>query len=311
MVARMDLSAAEQRVLALLPTEARAALTDGLSASDLQTLLLAVARSRAGAVRPADVLRRWRQDRFVRPAAVDPRVFGAVEARLWDLLPAEVDAVELSPVVPLGSCSALGPVSQNRILTTTRGTEVLSDATNALAIEAADRRRSSGAVHLAASHRHLRTQQFAEGWSAHFRLFALVSSARDTGSAATEARLLTLHLGYWRRVLAALVPAAAPSLRYTLFGGRAVRDRLHDTVLPALGTDVPVVVPVVEEPDRDRGRGYYTDVALRLTAEIGDTTVELGDGGFTPWTARLTNNAKERCLVSCVSLDGLVQLRSA
>ncbi len=310
MVARMDLSAAERRVLALLPTEAQAALTDGIPASDLQTLLLAVARARAGSVRPADVLRRWQQDRFVRPATTDPRVFGAVEARLWELLPAEVDAVELSPVVPLGSCSALGPVSQNRVLTTMRGTEVLSDATNALAIEAAVRRRESEAVHLAASHRHLRTQRFGAGMSAHFRLFALVSSARDTGSAATEARLLTLHLDYWRRVLAALVPTAAPALRYTVFGGRAVRDRLHDTVLPALAGSGDTV-PVVEEPDRDRGRGYYTDVALRLTAASGDTTVELGDGGFTRWTARLTNNAKERCLVSCVSLDGLVQLRSA
>lgn len=302
MVARMDLSAAERRVLARLPADALTALTDGLSASDLQTLLLTVARTRAGAVRPADVLRRWRQDRFVRPATTDPRVSGAVEARLWDLLPAEFSGVELSPVVPLGTCSALGPVSQNRILTTTRGTEVLSDATNALAVEAADRRRSAEVVHLAAGHRHLRAQRFAEGWSAHFRLFALVSTARDTGSATTEARLLTLHLDYWRRVLEALVPDAAPSLRYTVFGGGAVRDRLHDTVLPALGS----AVPVVEEPDRERGRGYYTDVALRLTA--GE--VELGDGGFTPWTARLTNNAKERCLVSCVSIDGLVQLRS-
>lgn len=307
MVARVeiDVSAAERRVLGLLPPEAPAALTGGLSASDLQTLLLAVARARASAVRPADVLRRWRQDRFVRPAATDPRVYTELEARLWQLLPAEVDAVELSPVVPLGTCSALAPVSQNRILSTTRNTEVLADATNALAVEAADRRRHQDVVHLATSHRHLRTQRFAPGWSAHFRLFALVSSARDTGSAATEARLLTLHLDYWSRVLTALVPEAAPRLRYTVFGGPAVRERMADTVLPALAGGVPVV----EDPDRERGRGYYTDGALLFTAERDGTTVELGDGGLTRWTALLTGNAKERCLVSCISLDGLAQLR--
>ena len=35
---------------------------------------------------------------------------------------------------------------------------------------------------------------------------------------------------------------------------------------------------------------------------------ELGDGGFTGWTAALTADAKERCLISCVSSERLAQL---
>jgi hypothetical protein len=291
---------AQRRVWARLPAGSREAL-DGLSASDLQTLLLSVAGTRAARVRPAELMRRWREDRFVRPAATDPRVLAVLEDRLWRLLPAAVEGVELSPVAPLGTCAAVGPVSQNRIVTTMRSTEVVSDSTNALAIEAASRRLAQpphGVVHLAASHRQLRAQRFAPGMSAHFRLFALVSSARDTGSGATEAQFLLLHLRFWRDVLVALVPSGAARLRYTRFGPSAVADRFTDTVLPEFAKSE---VPVVEEPDRERGRGYYADLALRITA--GD--LELGDGGFTTWTAQLMGNAKERCLVSCLATERL------
>jgi len=297
---------AERRVWARLPPGSREAL-DGLSATDLQTLLLSLARTRSARVRPADLMRRWREDRFVRPAPTDPRALAALEERLWRLLPSAVDGVELSPVVPLGTCAAVGPVSQNRIVTTMRSAEVVSDSTNALAIEAATRRLgqpADGVVHLAACHRQLRAQQFGPGMGAHFRLFTLVSSARDTGSGATQAQFLLLHLRFWQEVLATLLPSGGSRLHYTLFGD-AVAQRFADTVLPEFA---PSAVPVVEEPDRDRGRGYYADVALRITA--GD--VELGDGGFTTWTGQLMGNAKERCLVSCLSTERLATvIRSA
>jgi hypothetical protein len=287
---------AQQRVWARLPAGAREAL-DGLSATDLQTLLLSLAQTRASRVRPADVLRRWREDRFVRPSTSDPRAVAAVEARLWELLPPEFAAVELSPVVPIGTCTAVAPVSQNRIVTTLRWTEVLSDSANALAVEAADRRlrqSSTGEVHLATCHRLLRAQRFPPGWSSHFRLFTIVSSARDSGSANTQARLLTLHLRYWERVLAALV--AAPQIRLTIFNP-AIRERLAASALS-----------YVEAPDRERWYGYYVDAAFRTVARDGDQEVELGDGGLTTWTAQLMGNAKERCLVSCLSTERLAAL---
>jgi hypothetical protein len=34
--------------------------------------------------------------------------------------------------------------------------------------------------------------------------------------------------------------------------------------------------------------------------------LDLGDGGLTDWTARLTGDAKERCLVSCLATERLV-----
>ncbi|MBQ1012502.1 hypothetical protein KBX53_16365 [Micromonospora sp. M51] len=294
-----DLAGAERRVWTAMPTGTRAALA-GLSGADLRTLLLGVARDRAATVRPPEVVRRWREDRFVRPARADPRLLAQVEARMWQLLPADVAGVELSPVVPVGTCSVVAPVSQNRILTTMRASEVLSDPTNALAVEAAVRRRRQDEVHLAAAHRVLRAQDFGSDASAHFRLFALVSSARDTGAGGTEARLLVRHLTYWRTVLAELAPAAVPQLHVTHFDDQAVRERLADTVRPALAGGA---VPLVDEPERTRGRGYYTGCALRISLLGGD--LEIGDGGLTDWTARLTGDAKERCLVSCLATERL------
>ncbi|MEU1586695.1 hypothetical protein [Micromonospora sp. NPDC005710] len=285
---------------AAMPAGARTALA-GLSGADLRTVLLGVARDRAAAVRTPEVVRRWQVDRFVRPARADPRALARVEARMWQLLPADVAGVELAPVVPLGTSSAVAPVSQNRIVTTMRASEVLSDPTNALAVEAAVRRRRQREVHLAAAHRVLRAQDFGSGASAHFRLFALVSSARDTGSGDTQARLLIRHLSYWRAVLAELAPAAAPRLHVTTFDDPVVRERLADTVRPALAGDV---VPLVDEPERSRGRGYYTDCALRIT--VLDGSLEIGDGGLTDWTARLSGDAKERCLVSCLATERLL-----
>ncbi|WP_030442696.1 hypothetical protein [Actinoplanes subtropicus] len=284
------MSEAERKVWRRLPAGAAEAIA-GLSGSQLQTLLLAVARDRAGRVRPADLVRRWRQDRFVRPAAADPRAVSRAEARLWELLPPDVYGTQLSPVVPLGTVTAVAPLSQNRIVTATRPVEVLSDPTNALAIEAAARRDTSDEVHVAAAHQVLRAQVFGPGLGSHFRLFALVSSARDTGSGRTEARLLARHLAYWRQVLA---PLARARVRYTIFDSPVLRERIAELASPLL----------VEEPERDRGRGYYTGAALRITA--GD--VELGDGGFTTWTAQMRADAKERCLISCVSVDRLQSL---
>lgn len=307
---------AEERVWRGFPPQARRDLEYGLSRTDLTTLLMSVARARARQVRPAELLRRWTEDRFVRPSAVDPRRLSVVEARLWELLPDRFVGVELSPVAPLGTVSALGhaPVDQHRVVSTIRGTEVVSDSANALAIEAGARRRAQrrgdlddARVDVAACHRQLRAQVFGPGAAAHFRLFALVSSARDRGSGRTEADLVIDHLDYWRRALAAVAPAARISLTVTAFGDGVLRERLHDTVLPTLA-HAPDAVPVVEDPARTKGAGYYAGLAIGVQAERDGEEVDLGDGGLTSYTAELLADAKERCLVSCVSTERLTAL---
>ena len=158
---------------------------------------------------------------------------------------------------------------------------------------------------LACCHRVLRGQPFdAPGLFQHFRLFALVTSARDQGSGRTEAAMLTSHLRFWARALSELLPARRSALRYTVFGFPPLRERIRDTVLPALDP-LPRGIIIDEDADRERARGYYQRGAIRIDAESDGDWHEIGDGGFTDWTARLLNDAKERCLISCVSTERL------
>ncbi|MFF0339332.1 hypothetical protein [Kribbella sp. NPDC004875] len=281
-----------ERFWAKLPEGSREALVDGLSQSELQSVLLDVTRGRAAKMTPARLLQRWQQDRFVRPSRIDPRELVKTQQRLWELLPAKFDGVQLSPVTPLGTCSAVATINQNQVVSTVRGTEVASDPTNELAIEAAVRRRAGqDRVHLAACQRVVRAQTFdGPGMTAHFELFVLVSSARDTGSFRTEAELLIDHLSFWHAVL-----GEKADLTFTAFRESGLRDRIEDTVRPALG------VAFREDTERTKSANYYAGLGLG----IDRAGAGLGDGGFTTWTADLLGDAKERCLTSCISTEGL------
>ena len=297
---------ATTRLWSTLPDGSRGAL-DRLGPSDLQVLLADLLRARASRVGVVDVRRRWATDRFVRPADSDPRRLSALEARLWELVPADFDGVALSPVSPFGTSAALAGIGQDRVVSTTRGTEVVSDSTTTLAIEAAARRRAQppgGRVHLAAIHPQLRAQSMGGG-SAHFRLLTLVSSARDGGSGATHAELLLLHLRTWCDLLASTIPDLHSTIEVSAWSP-VVAERFTDRVRPALGERARVAV--VDAPERTRAKEYYRDVALRIEVSGPNGPVEVGDGGMTGWTAALTDNRKELCLVSCVSTERLLAL---
>jgi hypothetical protein len=286
-----------------MPPGVRELLSRRVPPTDLQTLLLSVARDRAASVTPAELLRRWQSDRFVRPAESDPRWLSEVEARMWSVVPRSFEGLELSPVAPLGTCSALAAVSQDRVVATVRRSEVVSDSTNVLAVEAAARRMSGTherGAHLAACHRQLRAQDFGEGRSAHFRLFTLVSSAPKQGSGRRESELLSRHVRCWHDVVRAVLPETPVRIELTAWD-RVLRERLHQWVLPHLELDPSVTV--VEDCERQRGRNYYSLGALRVVAQTSDGELELGDGGFTDWTARLTQNNKELCLTSCLATE--------
>lgn len=177
-----------------------AALATRIPATDLQSILLAAARRRAADLTPADVLRRYVDDPLCRPAELGPRALDELERAAFALLPGHYEPLELSPVCPLGTSSVLGGLSQDRILATIRGSEVVSDPTNVLALECALRRRRdrSRAVHLAAAHRALRTSPVEPPLIPHFRLFVLCSAGR-TGC---ESGLLAEHRSFFERLVA-------------------------------------------------------------------------------------------------------------
>jgi hypothetical protein len=110
------------------------------------------------------------------------------------------------------------------------------------------------------------TRQAGPGAAAHFRLFALVSSARGSGPGRTEASMLTRHLAYWLDVLQDLVPHRQPRIELSVFATPVIAERLADTVRPALAGRAPLLI---DEPGRTRGRGYYTAFALRIARTTG------------------------------------------
>ena len=56
------------------------------------------------------------------------------------------------------------------------------------------------------------------------------------------------------------------------------------------------------------GGGYYAGLRFMIMAPTADGELDIGDGGLTSWTAQLAADAKERCLISCVSTERLLGL---
>jgi hypothetical protein len=279
-----------------------------LSGSDFTSVMLEVARRRAARETPASVLRRYTRDRFVRPGGDGPGSASWLSGRraedlLLGCLPANVEVVALAPLVPLGTHSALGTVSQDKIVTAIRACEVAADPTNALALEAAVRRRAGpGTVRLAALQRVVRAQRFPAGWSAHFRLFAMVTAGRDEGSRQFERAALAEHL---RFAIAGLRAADLPRIRVAL---TPLSDAGEQTMAAVAAELAALPADIVTDRDRVTGRGYYRDVCFKVHTLVDGTPIEIGDGGFTDWTAKLLASNKERLLISGYGLDQLAVL---
>jgi hypothetical protein len=282
----------------------------GLSGSDFTSVMLEVVRRRAARETPASVLRRYQHDRFVRPGSTSWRAGRRAEDLLLGCLPADVELVTLAPLVPLGAHSALGTVSQNKVMTAIRACEVAADPTNALALEAAVRRAgpSRETVRLAAIQRVVRAQRIPAGRSAHFSLFAMITAGRDRGDSRFEREALGEHL---RFAVAGLRAAGLPRAQVALTPLSGAGERIAAAAAAELaagpaGAAVPA--DVVMDHDRTRGRGYYRDVCFKVNVVVHGETVEIGDGGFTDWTARLRASQKERLLISGYGLDRLAAL---
>jgi len=317
-------------------------LADRLTGADLTTLLLEVFRRRAERLAPADVLRRYRSDRFVAPATVHFAALRRAEGAMLGALPPEFDVLTLAPVLPLGSHWVTGGVDPRKVIATIRGTEVAADPTNGLALEAAERRgnllrdspRSADPVRLAASQRVTRAQFFdgqssrqvsaaggsggssprvsAAGGSggssprvsfAHFQLLGVVTAGRDTGNSEFEIR----HLAEHARVAAAGAAAAGAeqvTIAITCLSERG--QRVLAEVDNALGDLAST--EVIHAAERESGRAYYRDLCFKVFAAAGGQRFEVGDGGFVDWTAKLLGNRKERLLISGYGLDRLALL---
>lgn len=254
-------------------------LAERLTPSDLTALLLDVARRRAARLEPADVLRQYERDRFVRPAEGDT---SDVERAALSLVPDDFERLDLSPLAPLGSGSVLAGVSQDWAVATARGTEVLADVTNLLALEAAlSRRKWRDETKLYACERVVRPQPSDNpARLAHFRLLGLCTAGRGERWQDWETRNATEHLAFYWKLLAELGVT-----------GAEIR----------LGGGLELEVAATRDPEE---RPYYAGGWFSIDVDRAN----VADGGFVDWTQKLLSDRKERCLISGAGIERLASL---
>ena len=257
-----------------------------LGGSELQSVLLEVLRQRARARTPAEVLAQYRRDRFVSPAQTDQRESVAIDSHLLAAA-SGFDAIELSPVTPLGTSSTVGLSDQNRVLSALRATEVVSDPTNVLALECASRMRvSAGPFHFATSQRVVRAQPAPKlpGYAQHFRIFVLASGGVETKDHAFTVDTLVQHITTMHAALDRLEQHG-----YT-FGARRL-DVLATAERKTLGERIATrcggTVKTLDHAYYSGGLRYM----LWVTSPDGKE-IPLCDGGAFDWLTKLAANRR-------------------
>ena len=179
-------------------------LRHGLAGSDLHSVLLEVMQHRARSRTPADVLAQYLRDGFCAPAAIDLRTSHEVDGHLLAAADA-FEALDLSPVAPLGVSSAIAQTGQNRVLSALRMTEVVSDPTNVLALECARRLRADRGARFTSRHASgcsaRSPSRSCRGTGQHFRIFVLASGGREAKDHAFTVQTCALHIRTMLRAL--------------------------------------------------------------------------------------------------------------
>jgi hypothetical protein len=265
------------------------ALAQGLAASELWSLLLGVAEQRAAKRSAAHVQQQWEADRFVCPAYVDQRTLNQLDGHLLTAA-ASFEALELSPLAPLGSCSAIALASQNKIVSTIRGTEVVSDPTNLFALESARRLRQNvrQTIKLATNHRCVRAQAVPKlpGYAAHFRLFCISSAGHERKDHGLLAESVSEHIQTHINALNRLEQHgyAFPDRSLKILA-TPERQPLAERIADGLGGNAALLETLTHN--------YYDGLRFMISARsVSGENLPLIDGGAFDWLRKLNSNNK-------------------
>jgi hypothetical protein len=267
------------------------------------------------------VLEQYEQNPFVRPSLADAGSLLELDRLALSLAVPPFEAVELSPLAPLGTSSALAPVDQNKVVSTIRNTEVVSDSTNVLALECALRRRTQrqGAtygqdvVRLCTSHRLVRAQRYnAPNLRAHFRMFTLCTGGRGDPQGDFIAGALTEQISFYLRFLASVEEhgyrMADVRVDFTPLAGEREREQLQQRVMLPLVDQFPMS-RLEFEAEPTTTPGYYEWVRFKVYAtDPAGAEYMIGDGGFTDWTQKLLSDRRERLLTSGIATERVATL---
>ena len=284
-----------------------------LSNSDFNSLMLEIFQSRANETTPAEMLKAFQVNRFSVPSDLNPVAYHTLETEfLSSAQELDINTVLLSPAAPFASSSAFGCVNQNNVVSAVRGTEILSDPTNMLATIIAEKLKNKKAVnttpiHYCTTARVLRTQVFPNTGRhfAHFGIFCIVSSGKDKGSYSCESALLQKQLSFYKKFL---LDKYDSNLSIVLRKRRGYSDvdGFFEKMAELIKNEFPETPLSFDLEHEDNN--YYKGINYNIIMERDGNKVEIGDGGFVDWTQKMTNNKRERCLISGIGLDRLLLL---
>lgn len=288
-------------------------LTKHLSSSELNSLLLEVMRAKAETALPAELMHEYSKSRFVQPSSVDALAFNQMEGKLFEIgQKNEFFPLECSPLAPLGNCSSLALVNQNKVVSALRGTEVVADITNLMALEVSVRRKALGfdssLTQLCAVHRHVRAQALPpiKGFTAHFKIFCAVTAGKDTGSFEFEKQALLNHFVLYRYI------AQAINLSDVTFVVKFLDEPAHEVFSKAIQSkmetelrDLPLSFITVPKAEHQ----YYQKLRFSINMMHNGKEFNIGDGGFLDWTQKLTSNKKERLFTSALGIELLLKMK--
>lgn len=294
------------------------ALAETMPQSDLQSLLLEVYNIRARSITAKNILQQYQQNRFVRPAKTDPRQLLAFDSLAYSMLPPEYQILALSPVCPFGTTTAVAPHSQDIVLTTVRNTEVCSDSTGVMALEATTQRKlllqqpnsKTQRVKLCCSQRMIRTQPVNNpDFYPHFQLFSLCIAGKDEGSHQFELNTLDEIIRYYYKLLFQYLitnTGIEPKIKITIATRETTLATKIKTLLSTNSHDQSNLTFIIEN-DPTENWNYYSQLRFRFFITNNDhQDFFILDGGDTNWTQQLLNNKKERYMISGLGSELLI-----
>ena len=289
-------------------------LVHKLSGTEVNSLLLEVFHQKTSTLSAAQLLSNYQKNRFVKPADLPVLRLREMELDLLRLFTQnQYHAIELSPVAALGSCSVFGCASQHKILSALRGTEVLADATNSLAIHIADLKKSTSTedvIRFSCIERHVRAQQIAgKGFTPHFKIACLVTAGHDSGSYSFEKQSLLEHVKLMTTLFKDYYQVDKIAFRLVCRNGYLDARALAVQVKESINERLPeTLIEIIENPEKENN--YYCGLQYKIDITINNRVFEIGDGGFVDWTQKLLQNKKERMLSTGIGFEFMYRILS-
>ena len=284
-------------------------LSDELSGSELNTVLLDIFNKRVQQETPSSLLSKYEGNKLVKPALLeDVLEYKEKELRCYKLIAGRgFEPIELSPVAQFGTNSVIATVDQKKVLTSLRNTEVQADPTNTIALHYASLKKKGELDNKTYNYsnisRVIRTQVFNNpNFTPHFSVICLISCGKDTGSFNFEKEELLKHL-----------TASYDVLRSYSF------EHIYFEIIPCKGYDgqSPLITESISyvqknsdhikvsvvEPDYENN--YYYGFRIKAKIVVGENVIEIGDGGLLDWTQQLLTNRKERMMTMGIGFSVL------